>query len=121
MRWSTLLSALLALPVAMAACGKKGPPLPPLVRLPAAPADVKASLKGNPYAADRRIREARGADLWTLRGALEAIAELRHEIARSSPPRMPSASSTFSSTSGTVRRVASSAPQWSGGRGRSAS
>lgn len=40
------------------------------------PADVKAGLRGNPYAADRRIREARGADLSTLRGALEAIADL---------------------------------------------
>ena len=42
----------------------------------AAPAEIKASMKGNPYAIDRRIREARGADLWTLRGALEAIADL---------------------------------------------
>jgi predicted small lipoprotein YifL len=29
------------------ACGKKGPPLPPLVRLPAAPADVVAERRGN--------------------------------------------------------------------------
>ena len=42
----------------------------------AAPAEVKASLRGNPYALDRRIREARGADLETLRGALDALAEL---------------------------------------------
>lgn len=42
----------------------------------AAPADVKASLRMSPYAADRRIKEARAADVETLRGALEAIAEL---------------------------------------------
>jgi hypothetical protein len=28
-------------------CGKKGPPLPPLVRLPAAPAEVRADRRGN--------------------------------------------------------------------------
>ena len=42
----------------------------------AAPADVKAGLRMSPYAADRRIREARAADPGTLRGALEAIAGL---------------------------------------------
>jgi hypothetical protein len=30
-----------------AACGKKGPPLPPLVRLPSAPADFKAERRGD--------------------------------------------------------------------------
>ena len=39
-----LLAALGVLP--SAACGKKGPPLPPLVRLPAAPADMSASRRG---------------------------------------------------------------------------
>ena len=46
------------------------------LELGAAPADIKATLKGNPYAADRRIREARGADLEALRNALDAVAEL---------------------------------------------
>jgi len=30
-----------------AACGKSGPPLPPLVRVPVAPADVTADRRGN--------------------------------------------------------------------------
>jgi DNA polymerase-3 subunit delta len=41
-----------------------------------APAQIKASWKGNPWAADRRIREARGADPERLRGALEILADL---------------------------------------------
>lgn len=41
------LLGLIALPVGAAGCGKKGPPLPPLVRIPAAPADVVASRRGN--------------------------------------------------------------------------
>jgi DNA polymerase-3 subunit delta len=40
------------------------------------PADVKASLRMNPYAADRRIREARGADAEALRTAIETLADL---------------------------------------------
>lgn len=44
MRRPTILAVLLALP--LAACGKKGPPLPPFVRLPSAPADVKAERRG---------------------------------------------------------------------------
>ena len=32
--------------IAAIACGKKGPPLPPLVRLPSAPADFAAELRG---------------------------------------------------------------------------
>jgi hypothetical protein len=39
------LFATLAFPVV--ACGKKGPPLPPLVKLPAAPADLTAERRGN--------------------------------------------------------------------------
>jgi DNA polymerase-3 subunit delta len=48
------------------------------VRLEAgdSPAQVKASLKMSPYAADRRIKEARGAEVDALRRALEALAEL---------------------------------------------
>jgi hypothetical protein len=42
----TRASALLALFVTVAACGKKGPPLPPLVRLPAAPANLTAERRG---------------------------------------------------------------------------
>jgi len=30
-----------------AACGKSGPPLPPLVKLPVAPADLVAARQGN--------------------------------------------------------------------------
>lgn len=38
----------LVLPLtALAGCGKKGPPLPPLVQLPAAPADLVASRRGS--------------------------------------------------------------------------
>lgn len=48
------------------------------VRLEAgeAPAQVKASMKGNPWALDQRIKDARGTDSDTLRGALEALAQL---------------------------------------------
>lgn len=42
----------------------------------AAPAEVKSSLRMSPYAADRRIREARQADPATLRAAVAAVAEL---------------------------------------------
>lgn len=42
----------------------------------AAPADVKAGLRMSPYAADRRIREARDADAAALRGAVAAVADL---------------------------------------------
>jgi len=41
-----------------------------------APAQIKASMKGSPWAADRRIREARGADPERLRAALETLADL---------------------------------------------
>jgi predicted small lipoprotein YifL len=37
----------MALALLTAACGKKGPPLPPLVKLPVAPADVVAARRGN--------------------------------------------------------------------------
>jgi len=37
----------IALAAASIACGKKGPPLPPLIRLPAAPADFTAERRGN--------------------------------------------------------------------------
>ncbi len=40
------------------------------------PAQVKASTKGSPWAVDRRIKEARATDADTLRGALEALADL---------------------------------------------
>jgi DNA polymerase-3 subunit delta len=48
------------------------------VRLEAgeAPAQVKASIKGSPWAADRRIAEARRSDSARLRAALEALADL---------------------------------------------
>jgi hypothetical protein len=41
------LSALLAFAVLGVACGKKGPPLPPLVRVPAAPADLTAARRAD--------------------------------------------------------------------------
>ena len=41
-----------------------------------APAEVKAGLRMAPFAADRRIREARGADAAALRGAVAAVARL---------------------------------------------
>jgi DNA polymerase-3 subunit delta len=40
------------------------------------PAQIKASLKMSPWAADRRIKEARGTDAEALRRALEALADL---------------------------------------------
>ena len=40
------------------------------------PAQIKDSIKGSPWAADRRIKEARATDAATLRRALEALAEL---------------------------------------------
>lgn len=40
------MSAVAILAMAPAACGKKGPPLPPLVRVPAAPAEVTAERRG---------------------------------------------------------------------------
>lgn len=41
-----------------------------------APAQIKGSIKGSPYAADRRIKEARGAEPERLRSALETLADL---------------------------------------------
>lgn len=38
--------------VLVSACGKKGPPLPPLIRLPAAPADFTVSRRGGAVAID---------------------------------------------------------------------
>ena len=40
------------------------------------PQQVKASIKGNPWAIDRRIKEARASDADALRRALEALADL---------------------------------------------
>jgi DNA polymerase-3 subunit delta len=40
------------------------------------PAQVKSSMKGSSWAADRRIKEARGTDAEALRRALECLAEL---------------------------------------------
>jgi len=41
-----------------------------------APAQIKATFKGSPWAADKRIKEARGADPDRLRSALETLADL---------------------------------------------
>ena len=41
-----------------------------------APAEIKKAIKGSPWAADRRISEARRADTERLRRALEALADL---------------------------------------------
>jgi DNA polymerase-3 subunit delta len=40
------------------------------------PAQVKSSIKGSPWALDRRIKEARGTDPEALRRALETLADL---------------------------------------------
>jgi DNA polymerase III subunit delta len=40
------------------------------------PAQVKATIKGSPWAADRRIKEARGTEVEVLRRALETLAQL---------------------------------------------
>ncbi len=40
------------------------------------PTQVKSSMKGSPWAADRRIKEARGTDAEHLRRALESLADL---------------------------------------------
>jgi DNA polymerase III subunit delta len=40
------------------------------------PAQVKETIKGSPWAADRRIKEARATDADALRRALEALADL---------------------------------------------
>jgi DNA polymerase-3 subunit delta len=40
------------------------------------PAQIKTSLRMSPWAADRRIKEARGSDAEALRRALEALADL---------------------------------------------
>ena len=40
------------------------------------PADVKKSIKGSPWMADRRIAEARATDVDTLRRAVEVLADL---------------------------------------------
>jgi DNA polymerase-3 subunit delta len=40
------------------------------------PAQVKSSMKGNPWALDRRIKEARATDAEALRRALETLADL---------------------------------------------
>jgi DNA polymerase-3 subunit delta len=41
-----------------------------------APAQIKETIRGNPWATDRRIKEARAADADSLRRALEALADL---------------------------------------------
>ncbi len=43
-RWAALAAVVC---LVSAACGKKGPPLPPLVKLPAAPADFRAERRGD--------------------------------------------------------------------------
>ena len=40
------------------------------------PAEVKGSIKGSPWMADRRIAEARATDADTLRRAVEVLADL---------------------------------------------
>ena len=40
------------------------------------PAEVKAGMRGSPYAADMRIKEARASDAGALRLALEQLAAL---------------------------------------------
>lgn len=45
-------AAAVAITLLSAGCGKKGPPLPPLVRLPAAPAEVSAARRGNEVAVE---------------------------------------------------------------------
>jgi DNA polymerase-3 subunit delta len=40
------------------------------------PAQIKATLKGSPWALDHRIREARAADAGSLRTIVEMLAEL---------------------------------------------
>jgi DNA polymerase-3 subunit delta len=40
------------------------------------PAQVKETIKGSPWMADRRIKEARATDADALRRALEALADL---------------------------------------------
>lgn len=47
MKWSLRLAAACGAVLALAACGKKGPPLVPFVRLPAAPPKVEAKRVGN--------------------------------------------------------------------------
>jgi hypothetical protein len=46
-RTSAALTALFAAAVVSAACGKKGPPLPPLVKLPVAPPEIVAERRGD--------------------------------------------------------------------------
>jgi DNA polymerase III subunit delta len=41
-----------------------------------APAQIKETIRGNPWATDRRIKEARQTDADSLRRALEALADL---------------------------------------------
>jgi DNA polymerase III subunit delta len=41
-----------------------------------APAQIKETIRGNPWATDRRIKEARATDADSLRRALEALADL---------------------------------------------
>lgn len=50
-----------------------------------APTQIKASWKGSPWAADRRIKEARGADPDRLRRALETLADLELDTRGGSP------------------------------------
>ncbi len=47
MGWRPGVLAALAAAVALAGCGKKGPPLPPLVQLPVAPGEIRAVRRGD--------------------------------------------------------------------------
>ncbi len=46
MRWAIRLSTAIVFVCSFVACGRKGPPLPPLVRVPAAPADFSVERRG---------------------------------------------------------------------------
>ena len=61
----TRLLAVVAAVVVMTACGKSGPPLPPLVKLPAAPANVDMSTF-----ADQQIVRWKSFDGRTISGIL---------------------------------------------------
>lgn len=64
------------------------------------PAQLRSSLRMSPYAADRRIAEARDSDIDTLRRAVEGLADL--EATRRSSPRLDDDTLAL----GTIARIA---------------